>query len=62
MTLLGFQSTDKLAINIQNEVGVPEETAKNLSADISRLVFDPIRQELERQLEHPQPKRQKRQG
>jgi hypothetical protein len=53
LTLLGFQPTENLAQNIKKEVQVDDETAETLAKDISRLVFEPIRQELERQLEHP---------
>lgn len=53
MTLLGIQPSDELAANIKKEVGVRDEVAESLAADISRVVFEPIRQELERQLEHP---------
>jgi hypothetical protein len=53
MTLLGAKDSDDLAKNIQSEVGVRPEIAAALANDISRVVFEPIRQELERQLEHP---------
>jgi hypothetical protein len=53
MTLLGVKDSGDLAKNIQSEVGVRPEVAEALADDISRVVFEPIRQELERQLEHP---------
>jgi hypothetical protein len=53
LTLLAFQEPDDLAKNIKDEVGVSDEIATALAADISRIVFEPIREELERQLEHP---------
>jgi hypothetical protein len=53
LTLYGFQSTDSLAKNIEHEVGTTPEEAAALSADISKIVFEPVRQELERQLDHP---------
>lgn len=56
LTLLGFQETEKLEKNIKDEVGVSDETAKQLAADISKIVFEPIRGELERALEHPDAK------
>lgn len=56
LTLLGVQAVDQLEKNIQSEVGVPQDTAAALAADISKIVFEPIRQELERQLEHPEAK------
>jgi len=54
LTLLGFQEPVKLPANIQREVGVDAETAESLANDINTIVFEPIRQELERQLEHPE--------
>jgi hypothetical protein len=56
LTLLGFQDADDLESNIKSEVGVPDEVAKALATDISKIVFEPIRQELERELEHPEAK------
>lgn len=54
LALLGFQPTAELAQSIVKQVHVDAETAKNLAADISTIVFEPIRQELERELDHPQ--------
>ncbi len=56
LALLGFQPTEDLAKNIKSEVGTSGEIADILAADISRIVFEPIRQELERSLEHPDAK------
>ncbi|MEK7601110.1 MAG: hypothetical protein AAB480_01070 [Patescibacteria group bacterium] len=53
MTLLGIDDSGELMQNIRDKVHVPEETAKALVQSISEVVFEPIRQELERQLEHP---------
>lgn len=53
MVLLGIESTSAMQANIQKEVGVDAETATALANDISGIVFAPIRQELERQLDHP---------
>jgi len=53
LALLGFQPTEDLAKNIKNEVGVPDDIASALAADISKVVFEPIRGELERELESP---------
>lgn len=58
LALLGFQRTEDLARNIMQEVGVTAETAAALSADISEIVFKPIREELERALAHPDAKAQ----
>lgn len=53
LALLGFQKAEDLAEHIEKEVGVDAETAKALSADISRIVFAPIRAQLEKELEYP---------
>lgn len=53
LTLLGVKTSEKLSENIQSEIGVDVQTAIALATDISQIVFEPIRQELERQLEHP---------
>lgn len=58
MTLMGMQPAEELEENIKKEVGVDDETAHELANDIALEVFEPIRKELERQLDHPdaQPK------
>lgn len=56
LTLLGIEPIEKLTENIQNEVGVSTEIAKSLTENVSKIVFEPIREELERQLEHPDAK------
>lgn len=56
LTLLGFQASEELEENLKDGVGASDETAKALAGDISKIVFEPIRQELERQLEHPEAK------
>ncbi len=56
LTLLGLQPTQKLADNVQSEVGVSSDIAAALAGDISKIVFEPIRAELERSLEHPEAK------
>ena len=53
-TLLGMQRVEDLEKNITSEVGLDAATAHALAGSISEVVFDPIRQELERQLEHPE--------
>lgn len=50
LTLLGIQPTDKLAKNIAKEVGVSAEVAQALAIDIAGAIFQPIREELEREL------------
>jgi len=56
LALLGFSPIDELAGSIQKEVSVSEDIAKQIAGDISKIVFEPIRQELERGLEHPEAK------
>jgi len=53
LALLGFQPMDDLAKNIGREVSVDPSTAASLATDISAIVFQPVREELERQLQHP---------
>jgi len=50
LTLLGIQPTENLAKNIKAEIGATDEVAEALAADISEAVFEPIRQQLEREL------------
>jgi hypothetical protein len=47
MTLLGLERPENLADNIEKQVGMDHDPAVLLAADISRLVFEPIRSELE---------------
>jgi hypothetical protein len=54
LTLLGFQRTEDLPGNIAKEIGMKGEAAAALAGEISRIVFEPIREELERELEHPE--------
>ncbi len=56
LTLMGFQPSEELESNIKSEVGVSQEIASALAADISKIVFEPVRQELERELGNPQAK------
>lgn len=56
LALLGFQPIEDLQKNIKSEVGVDDAMAKTLTEEISKIVFEPIRGELERQLEHPEAK------
>lgn len=53
LTLLGFQRTEELAQNIKQHVDLDEATATALAADISKIVFEPIRAELEKELAQP---------
>ena len=56
LALFGVTPIDELQASIKKEVGVSAEVAAALAADISTVVFEPIRQELERELEHPEAK------
>lgn len=56
MTLMGLEEMSNLETNLQNEVGIAAEEASSLAKDISQIVFEPIRQELERGLSHPEAK------
>ncbi len=53
LSLLGFEPMADLPNNIQKEVGVDAAAAASIAADISKIVFEPIRGELERKLDHP---------
>ncbi len=53
LTLLGIQPIEDLEKNLKSEVNVSGEVAASLAGDISKIVFEPIREELERELEHP---------
>lgn len=56
LTLLGFQQVEHLEDSIRNEVGVSADIAAELARDINAAVFIPVREELERELSHPQAK------
>ncbi|MDB5187887.1 MAG: hypothetical protein JWO50_407 [Candidatus Kaiserbacteria bacterium] len=56
MTLLGLDKPENLAANIEREVKMDHEAAVLLAADISRIVFEPIRTELESSLSSDNPK------
>lgn len=53
LTLLGFERPEQIEKNIQKEMGMTTEDARTLAQNINTVVFEPIRAELERQLEHP---------
>src|SRR3989338_9158797 len=56
LSLFGIKPIEQLQENLRKELGVSGEAAAALAADVSRVVFEPIRQELERKLEHPEAK------
>jgi hypothetical protein len=56
LTLLGIQDVTNLASELSTELGISADEANILANDINTIVFEPIRQELERQLESPEAK------
>lgn len=56
LALLGFEKPENLEGNIKKELGLTDDDAAALTLDIGRVVFEPIREELERELEHPEAK------
>lgn len=54
LTLLGFQEVDGLAKNLHEDLDITEDQARKLAGEVSRIVFEPVREELERELEHPE--------
>lgn len=58
MTLFGLQPMSELAGHIEKGVGVSPQIAQELTLAISEEVFEPIRQQLERDLEHPEAQEQ----
>lgn len=56
LTLLGFQPTGELAHHLKTDLDISAERAELLAKEISKIVFEPIREELERELEHPDAK------
>ena len=59
LALLGFQPIQDLSKNIESEVKVTPEEAVFLANDINTIVFEPIRKELERGLDHPDARAEK---
>ena len=53
LTLLGFQPTEELADHLKADLDISAEMAASLAAEISMIVFEPIRAELERELAQP---------
>ena len=53
LTMLGIEQVEALEKNIIEQVEVTPEVAAALARSINAEIFEPVRQELERQLEHP---------
>ena len=47
LALLGFQPEEKLGHNIEYAIGVPDELANRLGADIRKFIFEPLHQKLD---------------
>lgn len=56
LALLGFEDAEKLPENLRDVVGVDTQTADELATAINDEIFEPIREELERALTHPEAK------
>ncbi len=54
MAILGIKPAQEIVTNITKGVGVSQEMASEIVADITKIVFEPIREELERELGAPQ--------
>lgn len=54
LTLLGFAPLEQLGQNIASHAGITPEIARALAEVINKEVFEPIRKELERGLDHPE--------
>ncbi len=50
LTLLGFQQPEDLAAHLEKDLAIPTDLAGSLAADISHIVFEPIRAQLEEEL------------
>ncbi len=53
LAILGFQRVEDLEQNIATHVKVTPEMARQLTTDVNIIIFEPIREQLERELEHP---------
>ena len=62
LSLFGIKPIRDLEKNIGSEVKVSGEIAAGLAGDISQLILAPIREELERELEHPEAKAKEESG
>ena len=56
LTLIGVYHSEDLEKHVREDIGWQPDTARAVAEDITKVVFEPIREELERELEHPQAK------
>ena len=54
LALLGFEHPQDLEKNLAAALGAGVEGVQTIAKDINKIIFEPIREELERELEHPQ--------
>jgi hypothetical protein len=52
-SILGMHDISSFPKEIQDTLGIPAEDAAKLATDINAEIFEPIRKELERELDHP---------
>lgn len=50
LTLLGLQETDTFAGELKEDLDITEEQAKSLTSEVSRIVFEPIRDKLAQEI------------
>src|SRR3989338_2102106 len=55
LTLMGLEEAENLEENIRKEVALPDEDASALATDIARTIFQPVREELERETDTQEP-------
>lgn len=60
LALYGFEDAGSLPQNLESQVGVSAEEAAALATSINEIVFEPIREQLERDLSHPEAKDENR--
>lgn len=58
LALYGFEDAANLQKNLQEVVGVDAATAETLGNDINDMIFEPVREELERELGNPEAKKE----
>ncbi len=56
LALLGIQKVQDLEAHISQHVGINADIAHKLAAEVNAAIFEPIRQKIEQELEHPEAK------